>query len=335
MQSATPNKHLNFYLARMEARRLKAGQVLEATGLTAAAVADGAEATPEQYRKVIRNIIRLTGDPFVGIALGAEFKISDLGILGYAALSASSLEQSRELFTRYRALNERLFTSTNAIRDGRWFSEITDTYMLGDLLRFAIEEFVSQTMALAEALTGRPFPVLEIFVTYPRPGDITLYERRFNCPLHFGQPRNLILFDVERLRDPISLANEEVFRLCEHRCQLLVSEKEGRELLSNRIRNYLVRNPGVFPTLEDMAKRFSIGARTLRRRLVAENVAYQQILDETRRKLAIQYLEQTTLTPKEIGFLLGYSSVSNFRRAFKCWTGKKLSDFRSGAETDD
>ncbi|MBW2380974.1 MAG: AraC family transcriptional regulator, partial [Deltaproteobacteria bacterium] len=30
----------------------------------------------------------------------------------------------------------------------------------------------------------------------------------------------------------------------------------------------------------------------------------------------------------EIGFLLGYASVSNFRRAFKSWTGKKLTDFR-------
>lgn len=75
-----------------------------------------------------------------------------------------------------------------------------------------------------------------------------------------------------------------------------------------------------------------MGARTLRRRLVEEEMSYQQILDQTRHDLAVQYLKHTALTPKEIGFLLGYSSVSNFRRAFKGWTGKTLSDVR-GEET--
>ena len=42
----------------------------------------------------------------------------------------------------------------------------------------------------------------------------------------------------------------------------------------------------------------------------------------------MQYLQHTGLTPKEIGFILGYGSVSNFRRAFKAWTGHKLSEFR-------
>ena len=71
-----------------------------------------------------------------------------------------------------------------------------------------------------------------------------------------------------------------------------------------------------------------MGSRTLRRRLEKENLTYQQILDDTRRDLALQYLQFTALTPKEIGFLLGYNSVSNFRRAFKSWTGSKLSDYR-------
>ena len=66
----------------------------------------------------------------------------------------------------------------------------------------------------------------------------------------------------------------------------------------------------------------------MRRRLVEEEMSYQQILDQTRHDLAVQYLKHTALTPKEIGFLLGYSSVSNFRRAFKGWTGKTLSDVR-------
>ncbi|MBK6403086.1 MAG: AraC family transcriptional regulator [Rhodocyclaceae bacterium] len=318
---------LAFYLERMASRSIPTRQVLRGSGLSVEQLNDeGLRVQPEQYRRVILNMMELTKDPFIGIALGSEFKISNLGILGYAALSAANLEQSRELFNKYRALNENIFASTNYIRDGRWFSEIRDTFMLGEVIRFAVEEFVSRTIELASTLTNRPFPILELHVTYPRPADIRPYVRRFDCVLHFNQPRNIVVFDINRLRDPISLANEEVFKLCDQQCQLLVSRHTN--LLCDRIRNHVLNNPGEFPTLDEMAKRLNLGSRTLRRRLVKENVTYQQILDDIRKTLAIQYLQGTSLTPKEIGYTLGYSSVSNFRRAFRSWTGKKLSDFR-------
>ncbi|HQW20189.1 MAG TPA: AraC family transcriptional regulator [Rhodocyclaceae bacterium] len=333
MKGAKSTNKLSFYLARMAARGFTAEQVLAGTGLNAERIfSDAFRANPQQYRQVILNIVELTGDPCIGIAIGAEFKISYLGVLGYAALSAATLEQAREVFTRYHSLSEHIFTSTNHISDGRWFSEIRDTFMLGDVIRFAVEEFVSRTIELASSITNKPFPILEMYLTYAPPADLAPYVRRFNCPLHFNQPRNIVVFDINCLQDPVSLANQEVFNLCERQCQLLASKNEEDDLLSNRIRNYLVKNPGKFPTLEEMAEHLNIGSRTLRRRLVKEQITFQSILDETRRELAIQYLKYTSLTPKQIGFLLGYSSVSNFRRAFKSWTGKKLSDFREGSE---
>ena len=168
-------------------------------------------------------------------------------------------------------------------------------------------------------------------LTYPQPEDLTAYNARFQCPMSFNQPRNLVFFDIKHINDPISLANESVFKLCEQQCQLLVSRLEGHNPLSSKIRSALVEKPGEFPTLGVMAGRLNMGSRTLRRRLVKESLTYQQILDDTRKDLAIQYLEHTSLAPKEIGFLLGYTCVNNFRRAFKGWTGKKLSDFRSKA----
>lgn len=325
---------LSFYLSRMAARGFAAEQVLAGTHLNAERIhSDTFRANPQQFRQVILNMIELTGEPCIGIALGAEFKISDLGVLGYAALSAATLEQAREVFTKYYSLSEQIFTSSNHISEGRWWSEIRDSYMLGgDALRFAVEEFISRTIELASSITNKPFPILEMYLTYPPPADLKPYQKRFNCPLHFNQPRNVVVFDINCLKDPVSLANEEVFKLCERQCQLLATKNEEDDLLSNRIRNYLVKNPGKFPTLEEMAEHLNIGSRTLRRRLVKEEVTFQQILDDTRRELAIQYLKYTSLTPKQIGFMLGYSSVSNFRRAFKSWTDKKLSDFRENAE---
>ncbi len=322
-------RKISFYLDRMENRGFGAEQVLDGTDLQLKDTqSELFNPTPSQYRTIINNIIELTGDPHIGIAFGHEFKINDLGVMGYAALSSATLAQSRTLWNKYHVLNDSIVSVPNDIKDGKWISEITEIVPLGDLRPFAIEEFVSQTIELASSLTNKSFKIVEMHLTYPQPEDLSLYNKHFDCPMFFNQPRNLVEYDFKALDDPISLANEEVFKLCEKQCQLLVSRMESSDLLSSKIRNALVKTPGKFPSLEEMAARLKMGSRTLRRRLVKENLTYQQILDDTRKDLAIQYLECTSLTPKEIGFLLGFNSVSNFRRAFKGWTGKKLTDYR-------
>ena len=324
------NTRLTFYLARMAERGFSGDQVLNGTGLAADDLSDERfRPKPDHYRGVIHNMLALTGQPFLGIALGHEFKISDLGVLGYAALSSSKLAESRDLFRKYDALVEHIITPRSSVEGERWLTTLTESFPLGDIAPFAVEEFVSRTMSLATALTNQPFPVLELHMTYAEPERLDVYVERFACPMYFNQTRNLVVWDVEHFEDPISFANQEVFSLLEQQCQMLVNRLADESLLSTKIRDNLVKTPGEFPTLEEMARRLNMGARTLRRRLVDEDLTYQQILDDTRQDLAIQYLKYTTLQPKEIGYLLGYSSVSNFRRAFRKWTDKRVSDFRN------
>ena len=329
MNSTQSINKVTFYIARMEQRGFTSEQVLHDSGLQLEDVqTEHFRPYPDQYRVIINNMLRLTGDPFIGIAVGSEFKISELGVLGYAALSSTSLVKSRELFTKYDALVEHILRPVTEVANGKWVTELTESFPLGEILPFAVEEFVSRTRGLASSLTNQPFPVLELRLSYRQPEDLSVYAECFDCPIFFDQPRNLVVWDINHLEDPISLANDEVFKLCEQQCQMLVNKLADESLLSSNIRDALVKSPGEFPSLEQMARRLKMGSRTLRRRLVKENLTYQQILDDTRKDLAIQYLEYTSLTPKEIGFLLGYNSVSNFRRAFKGWTGKKLTDYR-------
>jgi len=51
-------------------------------------------------------------------------------------------------------------------------------------------------------------------------------------------------------------------------------------------------------------------------------------LDETRRELAKEYVNDTSLSFSEITYLLGFSEQSNFTRAFKRWQGQSPSAFR-------
>lgn len=320
---------VSFYVSRMQARGFNAAQVLAGSGLTEADLEDAWLApSPEAYHRVISNMLKLTGDPHLGLQIGSEYKVSDLGVLGYAALSSATLAQAREVILKYAALNEYIITPTNYIKNGVWYNQLRETFPLGELLPFAVEEFVSRMIALSRGLTGKAFRIRELQVTYPEPQPAGVYEEFFKCPCYFNQPKILVTLDKERLSDQIELADPEVFQLCEKQCQDLVKIKSDEANYSEKIKCMLLKMPGKFPFLEELAKMLNKSARTLRRQLNEEGTSYQEIIEETRKELAMQYLHHTRLTPKEISYALGYSHVSNFRRAFKSWTGKTFSEYK-------
>lgn len=320
---------IGFWLEQMARRGIAAGDVLAGTGLDAEQVRGVFRGAPEHYRTVIANMLRLTGDPRLGIALGANFGISDFGLLGYTSLSSASVRQSREVIQRYQSLDDSVLAVRSSADATHWRVELEERFALGELLPFAVEEWVSRILALGEALTGRAFPVLRMQLAYPRPARITDYRRRFACPLVFDAATTVIDFDPGRLDDPIALANEAVFTLCERHCRLAATRIASDHSLAARIRGALLAGNGEFPGLDGMAGRFGTTARTLARELMREGTSYQRLVDDARRTLACEHLQLGRLTPKQIGFLLGYRDVGNFRRAFRRWTGHTVAEFRA------
>jgi AraC-like DNA-binding protein len=82
-------------------------------------------------------------------------------------------------------------------------------------------------------------------------------------------------------------------------------------------------------TEQDMANALHLSLRSLQRKLHEEGTSYKKILEETRRDLATKYIQNSRLSISEISFLLGFSEISNFSRAFKRWHGQAPSDFRA------
>src|SRR5690606_14126864 len=129
----------------------------------------------------------------------------------------------------------------------------------------------------------------------------------------------------------LSFANEDVSKTCEQHCMRLLKDIVDQEKLPQKVKRQLVYNYDKHPTLQEVAKLVGLSARSFRRQLKEADTSFQRLLDEVRLDFAMQYLQNTDLTPKEISYRVGYSNVSNFRRAMKAWTGKKLSDFRKKA----
>jgi AraC-like DNA-binding protein len=109
---------------------------------------------------------------------------------------------------------------------------------------------------------------------------------------------------------------------------MLQSFNDDEPELVRAVRSACLNGVGGFPRVVDVAARINVSPRTLHRRLAESGISYQAILDGVRRRLAEEYLRNTTLSIEEIAARTGFSEASNFRKAFKKWTQELPADYR-------
>ena len=77
------------------------------------------------------------------------------------------------------------------------------------------------------------------------------------------------------------------------------------------------------------ARELGMSGRTLVRKLAADGLTFDEIVDQLRSDLAARYLEERNLAIAQIAWLVGYQGVSSFAHAFKRWTGKTPGQIRN------
>ena len=69
--------------------------------------------------------------------------------------------------------------------------------------------------------------------------------------------------------------------------------------------------------------------RTLSRKLAGEGTTYDELVDQLRRSLALQYIKAPSVSVSQIAWLLGYEGSTSFSHAFARWTGRSPSVVRN------
>ncbi len=267
-------------------------------------------------------------EPALGLLLGQRLNVSTHGILGYAVLASANLGQAIQFVLKYYRVLGLAFDLDITEQSGRLQLRALESMPMGPLKVFASEALLASFYSIARFLLGRELDGLELGFAHSAPAHAARYQAVFGVTVQFDQPYDWLSLPQSYLQQPMALANPGTVHMCEQQCEALLATLDVRDDLLTRVRRLLLARPGDFPDLQNAASSLHTSARSLRRHLSELGTSYQQVLDDVRKRLALQYLTTTHLPLHEIAYLLNFSDPSNFRRAFKKWTGKSPGEYR-------
>jgi len=276
---------------------------------------------------LLAQALEKTQDPNLGLKAGRSASPGDYGVLHYAIRSASTIEEAIQAAHRFM----RLLTDATDYRlelDGDRAMVRLDSKV--PLPRAAADYQASITHTLQLGPSAALIPGLEWWFQHDRPKDTSEYERTFApAAVRFSAPAFGYVFDKSFLKLPLPQADANLNQIVRKHAELLLAELPRTRNLTETVRDLIVKElASGQPTAAQVAVRLRMNQRTLARRLQSEGTTFSALFDDLRRGLALRYLLRSDLRISEVVFLLGFSEVATFYRAFRRWTGQTPVEYR-------
>lgn len=166
------------------------------------------------------------------------------------------------------------------------------------------------------------------FFRQAAPRGTTEFFAYFRCPVEFVAGFTGLQIEQQVVDQRLTGSNEQLVQLNEHIVVKYLAHREKGDII-NRCKAVIIDSLGSGGVSETrVAEALHMTPRNLHRRLQKEDTSFKHLLNEVRQDLALQYIQDRSMTLTEISFMLGFSEVSSFSRAFKNWTGKAPSAMR-------
>lgn len=271
---------------------------------------------------------RLARRPDTALRAGQRQKIGDFGVWGYAMATSPTFGDAFRFGRDHLPLAGPVLRITFERRGDTGVLVSNNPQSLGTLLPFVAEFWRSSMTTLLGLVLGAPFPSRDMYFPYEAPPHASAYGKTFPCPVHFGSNVMEWHFDAAVFEVPCPNANAMTAGLCRDFCERVIASGEGQSALQREVRAVCLGTQGRHATAASVAAALGMSPRTFHRRLRAENVSFQRLLDEVRSSVAIEYLSNTMMSIEEIGHRVGFADTSNFRKAFRRWSGTSPGAFR-------
>ncbi len=273
--------------------------------------------------------ITATGNPALGLRMGALSRLVDAGIAGLAAETAATAGQAVATLTRYSLLTSRNSRGHPSVQPERCAVHFYSIAPYNQYNYFVVDSVLAAWAQAVRTLTDR-YDVLEkVSIEYPSIGLDDVFEGWFLCPVEFGAATNSLRFKTSAWHQASNQAHpamhERLTTLCD---QELENIRRGWST-ADRVRHLMTPLfRGETPNLDTVAARLGTTPWTLQRQLHAEGTSFRALLDQTRQQLALDYLRETDSSLSEIAWLLGFSNPPAFHKAYRRWFGTSPGEHR-------
>jgi len=307
---------------------------LSGTGLLPESLANPETLTSvRQYITVCHNALQLSKTPETPFRTGSRIPLSAYGMYGFALVCSPTIREYFQMAVKYHRLATPLL-SVSWREEGEYASWIFPTNAAvthpDSLLRFLMEQQLTQISThLRAVVEDDSYLPVHAALSYSAPNHAHLYKRYLGCSARFGQPMSELVYPKSILSVKPRMAHGLTSKILRETCDRILGEVKTSTGVAGEVYQIIASTPGHSPSMESVARQIATTVRTLNRKLHAEGTSFTQILDDVRCNLASEYLRSTKLSVEDISELVGFSEATNFRHAFRRWTGSTPAHYRS------
>ncbi|HDY99775.1 MAG TPA: AraC family transcriptional regulator [Pseudomonas sabulinigri] len=313
----------------LEGRGVNAAELFAELGIETEVLTDPDGRIPQDsMTRLWRRAVEVSGNPAIGLSMAQTLRPGHFSVVGYAMMSSRNLLEGFGRVVRYQRILGESADLVLSVEPG--FYRISFA-IHGDRLPAPFQSHdaaMAYALAFCRWMTAQPIRPLRATFSIPEPADSTAYAELFDCPLEFSADCYSLHLSRDIMETPLASANDMLAQLHDRFAGDYLARFES-DPVTHQARQVLCRLlPQGEPKRQAVANAMKVSTRTLQRRLQEEGISFQQLLEKTRRELALQYLGQPQLTLFEIACMLGFADPSNFFRAFKRWFGLPPGQYR-------
>lgn len=276
--------------------------------------------------------VSCTGDSSFGLKAGTFVTANTLSAPGMALWSACTIKDHLQCLVRYIHLianvnqlslydeGDCYVSSSSMIPDAAGRQIVSDQ---------ALDAFCAAMHTLRRVHFRKDFSPQRVELTRATPLKPQDYESLFGCPVTYENPRLQVYISKADAEAPVPGHSAQVAKAMEALAdEYLVQLQVDDDLLVKLRQALVILLPQGCATLEQVADHLHTSKRTLHRKLESRQTSFREQVEGLRRELVYRYMSQPDMSLGDISFLLGFSTNSNFTRAFKRWAGKTPQEYR-------
>ncbi len=284
----------------------------------------------EQIIQFYKNALSLNISS-LSLLVGQTIKPNDYGLYGCTLLSCKGLQQTLEFAVNYHYLVTKTVNMSfhsDEQSDYSYF-RFEDLLHSSDIVQFNIElQCVIVLSLVRECVNINDFYFDELRFSFSQPENYKVYESYFQCPIRYDCSHNEFVLANNRLLTPTPRSNPFAMPLLLKQCDIVLNSIANKNELLITVNQWVTENMHKDVCAEQLSSHLHMAPRTLRRKLSDQGTSFRAIVKELRCEAAKKLILETRLTIEDIATSVGFNDASNFRAAFKKWTGDTPASLR-------